>query len=126
MALGKSKKVRERGLIGSLRNMGIRGKLFLSVILSVVVIFMTVSVVIYSNAKLLIVDGLKSSLTYEKGAIGVQVNDLLQPAVDSVALLNANAYLRDFILRVKDAQTLKTTDGYTEPDPDAEPDQEQQ
>ncbi|MEK5468076.1 methyl-accepting chemotaxis protein [Paenibacillus sp. FSL R7-0210] len=114
MALGKSKKVRERGLIGSLRNMGIRGKLFLSVILSVVVIFMTVSVVIYSNAKLLIVDGLKSSLTYEKGAIGVQVNDLLQPAVDSVALLNANAYLRDFILRVKDAQTLKTTDGYTE------------
>ncbi|MEK3833280.1 methyl-accepting chemotaxis protein [Paenibacillus sp. FSL R7-0128] len=114
MALGKSKKVRERGLIGSLRNMGIRGKLFLSVILSVVVIFMTVSVVIYSNAKQLIVDGLKSSLTYEKGAIGVQVNDLLQPAVDSVALLNANAYLRDFILRVKDAQTLKTTDGYTE------------
>ncbi|MEK3712672.1 methyl-accepting chemotaxis protein [Paenibacillus sp. FSL R7-0333] len=114
MALGKSKRVKERGLIGSLRNMGIRGKLFLSVILSVVVIFATVSVVIYSNAKQLIVDGLKSSLTYEKGAIGVQVNDLLQPAVDSVALLNANAYLRDFILRVKDAQTLKTTDGYTE------------
>lgn len=98
----------------ALRNMGIRGKLFLSVILSVVVIFMAVSAVIYSNAEQLIVDGLKSSLTYEKGAIGVQVNDLLQPAVDSVALLNANAYLRDFILRVKDAQTLKTTDGYTE------------
>ncbi|MEK5034816.1 methyl-accepting chemotaxis protein [Paenibacillus sp. FSL R7-0302] len=114
MALGKSKRVKERGLIGSLRNMGIRGKLFLSVILSVVVIFATVSVVIYSNAKQLLVDGLKSSLTYEKGAIGVQVNDLLQPAVDSVALLNANAYLRDFILRVKDAQTLETTDGYTE------------
>ncbi|MEK4518608.1 methyl-accepting chemotaxis protein [Paenibacillus sp. FSL H8-0122] len=114
MALGKSKRVKERGLIGSLRNMGIRGKLFLSVILSVVVIFATVSVVIYSNAKQLIVDGLKSSLTYEKGAIGVQVNDLLQPAVDSVALLNANAYLRDFILRVKDEQTLETTDGYTE------------
>ncbi|MEK4848281.1 methyl-accepting chemotaxis protein [Paenibacillus sp. FSL H7-0756] len=98
----------------ALRNMGIRGKLFLSVILSVVVIFMAVSVVIYSNAKQLIVDGLKSSLTYEKGEIGVQVNDLLQPAVDSVALLNANAYIRDFILRVNDAQTLKTTDGYTE------------
>ncbi|MEK3796165.1 methyl-accepting chemotaxis protein [Paenibacillus sp. FSL R7-0204] len=114
MALGKSKRVRERGLIGSLRNMGIRGKLFLSVILSVVIIFMAVSAVIYSNAKQLIVDGLKSSLTYEKGEIGVQVNDLLQPAVDSVALLNANAYLRDFILRVKDAQTLKTTEGYAE------------
>ncbi|OMF92489.1 methyl-accepting chemotaxis protein [Paenibacillus sp. FSL R7-0337] len=98
----------------ALRNMGIRGKLFLSVILSVVVIFMAVSAVIYSNAKQLIVDGLKSSLTYEKGEIGVQVNDLLQPAVDSVALLNANAYLRDFILRVKDAQMLKTTDGYAE------------
>ncbi|MFC6653447.1 methyl-accepting chemotaxis protein [Paenibacillus rhizoplanae] len=98
----------------ALRNMGIRGKLFLSVILSVVVIFMAVSAVIYSNAEQLIVDGLKSSLTYEKGEIGVQVNDLLQPAVDSVTLLNANAYLRDFILRVKDAQTLKNTDGYAE------------
>lgn len=98
----------------ALRNMGIRGKLFLSVILSVVVIFMAVSIVIYSNAKQLIVDGLKSSLTYEKGEIGVQVNDLLQPAVDSVTLLNANAYLRDFILRVKDAQTLKNTEGYAE------------
>lgn len=98
----------------ALRNMGIRGKLFLSVILSVVVIFMAVSAVIYSNAEQLIVDGLKSSLTYEKGEIGVQVNDLLQPAVDSVTLLNANAYLRDFILRVKDAQTLKNTEGYAE------------
>lgn len=98
----------------ALRNMGIRGKLFLSVILSVVVIFIAVSAVIYSNAEQLIVDGLKSSLTYEKGEIGVQVNDLLQPAVDSVTLLNANAYLRDFILRVKDAQTLKNTEGYAE------------
>ncbi|MEK4045187.1 methyl-accepting chemotaxis protein [Paenibacillus sp. FSL H8-0048] len=98
----------------ALRNMGIRSKLFLSVILSVVVIFIAVSIVIYSNAKQLIVDGLKSSLTYEKGEIGVQVSDLLQPAIDSVALLNANAYLRDFIPRVKDAQTLKTTDGYAQ------------
>ncbi|WP_238653893.1 methyl-accepting chemotaxis protein [Paenibacillus piscarius] len=114
MAPGKSKKVRGRGLIASLRNMGIRGKLFLSVIVAVVVIFMTVSVVIYNNAKQMIVDGLKSALTYEKSAISVKVGELLQPAADSVELLNANAYIRDFITRAQDAGAVKTTSGYSE------------
>lgn len=114
MALGKDKKVGGRGLIASLRNMGIRGKLFLSVIVAVVVIFVTVSVVIYNNAKQMITDGLESSLTYEKNAISIKVGELLQPAADSVELLNANAYIRDFITRAQDAQTVKTTGGYNE------------
>lgn len=114
MALGKSKKVRERGRIASLRNMGIRGKLFLSVIVVVVVILVTVSVVIYNNAKQMITDGLESSLTYEKNAISVKVGELLQPAADSVELLNANAYIRDFITRAQDAEAVKTTSGYSE------------
>jgi methyl-accepting chemotaxis protein len=95
-------------------NMGIRGKLFLSVIVSVVAIFLIVAVVIYSNAKQIIVDDLHSSLSYEKGEIGVKVNDLLQPASDSVELLNANAYVRNFIAQVTSADTVKTTDGYSE------------
>ncbi|KAI7260008.1 hypothetical protein KC345_g10158, partial [Hortaea werneckii] len=94
--------------------MGIRGKLFWSVIMSVVAIFVIVSVVIYSNAKQIIVDDLNHSLTYEKGDISVKVNELLQPASDSVELLNANAYIRDFIARADQAGTIKTTSGYSE------------
>ncbi|MEK4062406.1 MULTISPECIES: methyl-accepting chemotaxis protein [Paenibacillus] len=103
-----------RSMIRAFSNMGIRGKLFLSVILSVVAIFVIVSVVIYSNAKQIIVDDLNSSLTYEKEKISVKVNDLLQPAMNSVELLNANAYVRDFIDRADSGDTLKTTNGYTE------------
>jgi methyl-accepting chemotaxis protein len=103
-----------RLLTSSFSNMGIRGKLFLSVIISVVAIFTIVSVVIYSNAKQVIVLGLNNSLAYEKGNISVKVNELLQPASDSVELLNANGYIRDFIGRVNDADTLKTTSGYSE------------
>ncbi|WP_342564193.1 methyl-accepting chemotaxis protein [Paenibacillus sp. FSL R7-0345] len=105
MALRKNKPV---------RNMGIRGKLFLSVIVSVVAIIVAVAVVIYSNAKQIIVDDLSSALAYEKEGINVKVNDLLQPASDSVKLLNANSYIRDFIEGVKSADTAKTTGGYTE------------
>ncbi|WP_052429311.1 methyl-accepting chemotaxis protein [Paenibacillus borealis] len=101
-------------LTSSFSNMGIRAKLFLSVIISVVVIFVIVSVVIYSNAKQIIVDGLNNSLTYEKGDISVKVNELLQPASDSVELLNANAYIRDYITSVNDPETAKTTSGYSE------------
>lgn len=131
MALGKSRKEttesgednRNKGnkaaaagkrLIASFSSMGIRGKLFMSVIISVVVIILAVAAVIYSNARQIIIDGLNSSLTYEKGNISVKVNELLQPATDSVELLNANAYIRDFIGRVTDADSVKTTDGYSE------------
>lgn len=102
-----------RSMIRTFGNMGIRGKLFLSVILSVVAIFIIVSVVIYSNAKQIIVDDLNSSLTYEKEEISVKVNDLLRPAMNSVELLNANAYVRDFIDRADSGATLKTTNGYS-------------
>jgi methyl-accepting chemotaxis protein len=103
-----------QSLSQSAGNMGIRGKLFLSVIVSVVAIFVIVAVVIYSNAKHIIVDDLHSSLSYEKEKIGVKVNDLLQPASDSVELLNANSYLRHFIAQVSSADTVKTTEGYSE------------
>ncbi|MNO21436.1 Methyl-accepting chemotaxis protein PctC [compost metagenome] len=95
-------------------NRGIRGKLFLSVILPVVAIFVIVAVVIYSQAKQIIVENLNSSLTYEKGEISVKVHELLQPASDSVELLNANAYVRDFIGKVASADTVKTTSGYSD------------
>ncbi len=100
--------------IGAVRSMGIRGKLFLSVILSVVAIFVIVAVVIYSNAKQIIVDDLHSSLSYEKEKISVKVGDLIKPASDSVELLNANAYVRNFIAQVDSADTVKTTEGYSE------------
>ncbi|WNS41604.1 methyl-accepting chemotaxis protein [Paenibacillus sp. MMS20-IR301] len=102
-----------KALTSFFSNMGIRGKLFLSVIISVVAIFVIVAAVIYSNAKQIIVDGLNSSLAYEKGEISVKVNELLQPAADSVELVNANAYVRDFIAQVKDADSIKTTSGYS-------------
>ncbi len=105
---------RFQAVLHSFRNMGIRGKLFLSVILSVVVIFIIVSVVIYSNAKKIIVDDLNGSLTYEKGNINAKINQLLQPAEDSVELLNANAYVRDFIVQAASTDTVKTTSGYSE------------
>lgn len=101
-------------VVHSISNMGIRGKLFLSVILSVVLIFAVVSVVIYTNAKKVIIEDLNSSLTYEKGQIGEKINQLLQPAADSVELLNANAYVRDFITEVGSAESVKTTTGYSE------------
>lgn len=101
-------------MIRTFSHMGIRGKLFLSVILSVVAIFVMVSVVIYSNAQQIIVNDLKSSLTYEKEGISVKIHELLQPASDSVELLDANAYVRDFVTRVDSADTLKTTNGYSE------------
>lgn len=103
-----------QSLSGAVRNMGIRGKLFLSVILTVVAIFFVVAVVIYSNARQVIVDDLYTSLSYEKEKIGVSVNDLLQPASDSVELLNANAYVRNFIAEVDSADTVKATEGYSE------------
>ncbi|UQZ34780.1 hypothetical protein C2I18_15360 [Paenibacillus sp. PK3_47] len=101
--------------IGKVRfNMGIRGKLYMSVILSVVAIFVIVSVVIYSNAKRIITEDLNSSLTYEKEKISAKVEQMLQPAADSVELLNANAYVRNFISQADSADTLKTMDGYSE------------
>lgn len=100
--------------IEPVRNMGIRGKLFLSVIASVVAIIVAVALVIYSNAKQIIVEDLSSALSYEKEEINVKVNDLLQPASASVELLNANSYIRNFISMVKSADTVKTTEGYTE------------
>ncbi|MBY0014552.1 methyl-accepting chemotaxis protein [Paenibacillus typhae] len=100
--------------IEPVRNMGIRGKLFLSVIASVVAIIVAVALVIYSNAKQIIVEDLSSALSYEKEEINVKVNDLLQPASASVELLNANSYIRNFIGIVKSADTVKTTEGYTE------------
>ncbi|MBW4081935.1 methyl-accepting chemotaxis protein [Paenibacillus sp. S150] len=99
-------------LISAFSNMGIRGKLFMSVILSIVAIFVIVSVVIYSNAEQIIVEDLNSSLTYEKGEISVKVRELLQPASDSVELLNANAYVRDFIGRAAAADTVTAASGY--------------
>lgn len=104
----------KRQLLQPINNMGIRGKLYLSVILSVVVIFVTASIVLYSNAKKIIVDDLNSALTYEKSQIGAKVNQLLQPASDSVEHLNANAYVRGFISQVSSAETIKTTNGYNE------------
>ncbi|MDF9844614.1 MULTISPECIES: methyl-accepting chemotaxis protein [unclassified Paenibacillus] len=103
-----------QSLIGPVRNMGIRGKLFLSVIVSVVAIIIAVALVIYSNAKQIIVEDLNSSLSYEKEKINVKVNDLLQPASESVELLNANSYIRNFIGNVESADAVKTTEGYTE------------
>ncbi|WP_410513433.1 methyl-accepting chemotaxis protein [Paenibacillus sp. BR2-3] len=108
------KEFRPQKAVHSISNMGIRGKLFLSVILSVVFIFMVVSIVIYSNAKKIIIEDLNSSLTYEKGQIATKVHQLLQPASDSVELLNANAYVRDFITGVSSAETVKTSSGYSE------------
>lgn len=104
----------QQALMGRLRNMGVRGKLFLSVILSVVAIFVIVAVVIYSNTKEIIVEDMNSSLSYEKERISVEVDELLQPATDSVELLNANAYVRDFISRVDTPDTVKGTGGYNE------------
>ncbi|ASA25599.1 methyl-accepting chemotaxis protein [Paenibacillus donghaensis] len=97
-----------------LGSLGIRGKLFLSVISSVVIILVIVSAIIYSNSKKIIVDDLNSALTYEKEQISVKVNQLLQPASDSVELLNANAYVRSFIRSADSADTLKSKAGYTE------------
>lgn len=105
---------RLRQLFQPIGNMGIRGKLYLSVILSVVIIFVIASIVLYSNAKKIIVEDMNNALTYEKGQISAKVNELLQPASDSVEHLNANAYVRKFISQVSSANSVKTTDGYTE------------
>ena len=106
--------LRFKGIVNSMSNMGIRGKLFLSVILSIAIIFSIVSLVIYSNAKKIIIDDLHSSLSYEKGQIGEKVNQMLQPASDSVQMLNANAYVRDYISEVSSKETVKSTSGYSE------------
>lgn len=113
-AIQSLKRLKPQKAMQSISNMGIRGKLFMSVILSVVIIFVVVSVVIYSNAKTIIVDDLNGSLTYEKEKISVKVNQLLQPAEDSVELLNANAYIRDFLTRLSSPEAVKTTPGYSE------------
>lgn len=94
-------------------DMGIRGKLFLAVIVSVVIILTVMASVIYTNAKKVIVSDLLQSLDYEKGQISSKVNDLLMPAGDSVQLLGANAFVRDFIASVSSPDQVKTTEGYT-------------
>ncbi|WP_151736698.1 methyl-accepting chemotaxis protein ['Paenibacillus yunnanensis' Narsing Rao et al. 2020] len=103
-----------RSLRSKYSSMGIRGRLFLSVVLSVVVIFVIVAAVIYNNAKQIIVEDLNRSLSYEKGEINATVRELLQPAIDSVELLNANAYVRDYIGRVETADAARSTEGYSE------------
>jgi methyl-accepting chemotaxis protein len=113
-AVQSTRGFRPKKAVDSFSNMGIRGKLLLSVTLSVVVIFLVVSMIIYTNAKKIIIEDLNSSLTYEKAQIGNKVNQMLQPAIDSVELLNANAYVRDFITDVNSAETVKTTAGYSE------------
>ncbi|NGM83991.1 methyl-accepting chemotaxis protein [Paenibacillus sp. 7124] len=94
-------------------DMGIRGKLFLAVIVSVVIILTVMASVIYTNAKKVIVSDLLQSLDYEKGQISSKVNDLLLPAGNSVQLLGANAFVREFIASVPSPDQVKTTEGYT-------------
>ncbi|MFD1773589.1 methyl-accepting chemotaxis protein [Paenibacillus rhizophilus] len=101
-------------LLHGFSDMGIRGKLFLSVIVSVVIIFTIMASVIYVNAKKVIVNDLRQSLDYEKGQIASKVNDLLLPAGDSVQLLGVNAFVRDYITSVPSPDQVKTTEGYTE------------
>ncbi|GGF96696.1 methyl-accepting chemotaxis protein [Paenibacillus albidus] len=103
-----------RKKVQALGNMGIRGRLLLSVLVTVVVIFVAVSLLIYSKAKTMIVAELDSSLAHKKEQIRVEVNNLLQPASNSVELLNANAYVREYISQVKAADQVKSTDGYNE------------
>ncbi|SEU27353.1 methyl-accepting chemotaxis protein [Paenibacillus sp. NFR01] len=103
-----------KAMLSRFARMGIRGKLFVTVLMSVGVIFVAVAVIIYINAKNIIVDDLNSSLTYEKTGISAKIDQLLQPASDSVGLLNANAYVRDFLTRVPSADALKETEGYPE------------
>lgn len=101
-------------LLNSISNMGLRGKLFFSVILSVVLIFAAVAVIIYDNAKQVITGQLNDSLTYEKEHISVTVDQMLKPAEDSVQLLNANAFVRGYISSAQSAQDTKSTPGFNE------------
>ncbi|MDT3427815.1 methyl-accepting chemotaxis protein [Paenibacillus forsythiae] len=96
-----------------LSHMGIQGKLFLFVIVSIVIIFSIMASVIYSNTKRLIVDDLRQALDYEKRQISSEVNELLMPAGESVELLGANAFVRDFISKVSSPDAVKTTEGYS-------------
>ncbi|AKG33219.1 methyl-accepting chemotaxis protein [Paenibacillus durus] len=100
-------------LLHRLSDMGIKGKLFLFVIVSIVIIFSIMAGVIYSNTKKLIVDDLRQALDYEKRQISSEVNELLMPAGGSVELLGANAFVRDFISSVSSPDAIKTTDGYS-------------
>lgn len=97
-----------------LNRMGIRGRLLISVVLTIVVIFVAVAAIIYANAKRIIEDELQASLNYEKERIRSEVKLLLQPATDSVDLINANAYMKRFISQVQTADTVSATPGYGE------------
>ncbi|WP_025690025.1 hypothetical protein [Paenibacillus zanthoxyli] len=100
-------------LLHRLSDMGIKGKLFLFVIVSIVIIFSIMAGVIYSNTKKLIVDDLRQALDYEKRQISSEVNELFMPAGGSVELLGANAFVRDFISSVSSPDAIKTTEGYS-------------
>ncbi len=100
------------GLVRRYRNMGLRSKLFMSVIASTLLIFLVVAVIIYSNARRTIIDNLDRSLGYEKAAIASKVAEMLQPAESSVELLGANAFLRDFIGQVSSTDSVKAVPGY--------------
>lgn len=101
-------------LLNGISNMGLRGKLFCSVILSVVLIFAAVAVIIYDNAKQVITGQLNDSLTYEKEHISATVDQMLKPAEDSVQLLNANAFVRGYISSAQSAKDTKSTPGFNE------------
>ncbi|MNB83219.1 Methyl-accepting chemotaxis protein PctC [compost metagenome] len=100
--------------LGGFTEMGIRRKLFLSVIAAAVLILLVMSSVIYNRAKSIIVEDLNQSLNYEKMQIASKVTELLQPAGDNVESIGANAYIRDYIKGVTSADNVKTTKGYSE------------
>lgn len=92
--------------------LGIRAKLFTSVILTVVLIFATIAGIIYFNARSVILDSVKTELTYEKHNITDHVELVFETAGRSVGQLNSNDYIKNYMKAALSKETVKTTEGY--------------
>ncbi|SDS35943.1 methyl-accepting chemotaxis sensory transducer with Cache sensor [Paenibacillaceae bacterium GAS479] len=107
-----------RKIVGKVQSrflhMGLRGKILTGAITATVLIFLAVSFVIYRHAEKLIISNLNQVLYYEKRELATSVHSLLKPAEESVELISANVFIRNYMESVESPEAAEITPGYRE------------
>ncbi|OEF97689.1 methyl-accepting chemotaxis protein [Desulfuribacillus alkaliarsenatis] len=96
------------------RFIGIRGKMFIAVVVSVMLLLSLFSSVIYWKAKVIIDDGVNTELAAYKEMIAEDITTVLLLAGQDVIQIENNQYIRDFMERAPLVNDVTQAEGYRE------------
>lgn len=92
---------------------GIRAKMFVLIILSVAIILLSMSWIIYSKSKAIIKETIQSEMETAKESMFAGINETLDVATQAVIEIDNNDYIKDLIIRMESKDTIKSTQGYS-------------